>query len=85
MQHQRFTNRQRNDKPPPPGQSLKDHSSMVENMTSIFRDKIQMKAEKNYNCAITMKVKMTEYYNNFGILQYFVKNRKTQLCDLNKN
>lgn len=47
MQHQRFTIRQRNDKPPPQGQALKDYSSMVENMTSIFMGKIQMKAEKN--------------------------------------
>lgn len=44
MQHQRFTNGQ--DKSPPPEQPLKDHSRMVENMTSIFTDKIQMKAEK---------------------------------------
>jgi len=46
MQHQRFTNGQRNDKPPSPGQPL---NSMVENMSSIFTDKIQMKAEKTIN------------------------------------
>lgn len=46
MQHQKFTNGQRNNKSPPPEQPLKDHSSMVENMLSIFTDKIQMKAEK---------------------------------------
>lgn len=45
MQHQRFTNRQRNDKPPPPGQPLKDHSSGGK-CDIHFHDKIQMKAEK---------------------------------------
>lgn len=37
---------QSNAKTPPPGQPLKEHSSMVENETSIFTDKIQIKVEE---------------------------------------